>query len=99
MHKKIINFFIYGLGQSINLLSPLIVIPYLIKTCGENGLGKIGISFSFSLILCCIIDYSSNLIGTRDISVNRKNKNYLKQKVTDFYLAKFGITITILLLF
>ena len=58
---KITNFIVYAIGQSINLISPLIVMPYLMNICKENGLGKIGIAFSISLILCCIVDYISCL--------------------------------------
>jgi len=86
--SKIINFFIYGLGQSINLLSPLIVMPYLIKTCYEEGFGKIGISFSICLILSCIIDYSSYLNGTKEIVINRDDSSFLSKRISDIFTYK-----------
>ena len=97
--SKITNFFVYGLGQSINLLSPLIVMPYLIKICQEDGLGKIGIAFSICLILNCIVDYSSYLNGTKEIVINKKNLSFLSQKVSDIYTYKTIICILLLCLF
>ena len=96
---KITNFFIYGLGQSINLLSPLIVIPFLIRVCKEDGLGKIGISFSICLILSGIIDYSSYLNGTKDIVINKKDDSFLSNKITDIYTYKFIIFVILTVLF
>ena len=98
LKKKLITFLIYGFGQSINILSPLLVVPFIIAICGIEGLGKISISFSISLILCCIIDYSSTIIGTRDISIHRSNKEYLKNRISDFYLAKLILTIIVTIL-
>lgn len=96
---KIINFLIYGLGQSINLLSPLIVMPFLIRICKEDGLGKIGISFSICLILNCIIDYSSYLNGTKNIAVNKKDNSFLRKSITDIYTYKFLLFLVIIILF
>lgn len=96
---KIINFLIYGLGQSINLLSPLIVMPFLIRICKEEGLGKIGISFSICLILNCIIDYSSYLNGIKNIAVNKKDNSFLRKSITDIYTYKFLLFLVIIILF
>lgn len=99
MKNKIINFLIYGFGQSINILSPLLVVPFIISICSEEGLGKIGISFSISLILCCIIDYSSTLLGTKEISVHRNEKERIKSSISKFFLAKFIITLFLVVVF
>ena len=39
--QKIKNFIIYGLGQGVNILSPLLITPYLIFVCGLEKLGVI----------------------------------------------------------
>lgn len=95
MKSKIFNFLIYGFGQSINIIGPLLVIPYIISICQEEGLGKIGIAFSVSLILCCIIDYSSGILGTKDVSINRTNTRFLKIKIGEFYAAKTILAIVL----
>lgn len=95
--SKIENFFVYGLGQSVNLVSPLIVMPWLVKICGEEGLGKIGISFAVCLILCSVVDYSSYLNGTREISVQRNNSEFLSQRIAAIYSYKFILLLAILI--
>lgn len=86
--KKITDFLIYGFGQVINIASPLFVMPFLIYKCGEEGLGKVGVGFSFALILNGIIDYGSYINGVKDISINRDNKIILENKVKAIYLSK-----------
>lgn len=87
--KKIRNFFIYGFGQAINLISPLLVIPYIVSICGKDGLGKIGVGFSFALIFNVLIDYGSYINGTKEISINRDNLEILRKKITSIYVMKF----------
>lgn len=97
--KKAYDFSIYGFGQLINLASPLIVIPFLITNCGEEGLGKIGVGFSMALILNAIIDYGSYIIGVREIAINRDNPTILNQKVNAIYGSKFMLLALVLIVF
>ena len=69
-NKKLKDFLIYGFGQAVNLISPLLVIPYLVSICGEEGLGKIGVGFSLALIAIVLVDYGSYINGTKEISIN-----------------------------
>ena len=87
--KKITDFIIYGFGQVINLVSPLLVMPFLILRCGEDGLGRVGVGFSFALIVNGIIDYGSYITGVKDISINRDNAAVLENKAKAIYLSKF----------
>jgi len=87
--KKIKNFFIYGFGQAINLISPLLVIPYIVSICAKDGLGKIGVGFSFALIFNVLIDYGSYINGTKEISINRDNSEILRKKIASIYVMKF----------
>jgi O-antigen/teichoic acid export membrane protein len=96
--KKITDFFIYGFGQVINLISPLLVMPILIYKCGEDGLGKAGVGFSFALILCGIIDYGSYINGVKDISVNREDSHVLEKKLKSIYLSKFLLLVSVFIL-
>lgn len=87
--KKITDFLIYGFGQVINLVSPLFVMPFIIFKCGEEGLGRVGVGFSFALILNGIIDYGSYINGVKEISINRENKKVLENKFKAIYFSKF----------
>jgi O-antigen/teichoic acid export membrane protein len=86
--KKIKDFFIYGLGQAINILSPLLVLPFLINKCGIEAVGKVGVGMSIALILNGIIDYGSYINGVKDISINRNNLAVLEKKFNAIYLSK-----------
>lgn len=86
--KKLNDLIVYGLGQGVNILGPLLVMPHLISVCGERGLGKIGVGFSIALILNGIVDYGSYINGVRDISINRNDRNYVTKKFQDIYASK-----------
>lgn len=96
--KKITDFFIYGLGQVINIVSPLFVMPFLIYKCDEDGLGKVGVGFSLALILNGIIDYGSYIKGVQEISINRDNKAVLEHKFKAIYLSKLILTALVFVL-
>jgi O-antigen/teichoic acid export membrane protein len=96
--KQIKDFIIYGFGQAINLISPLLVIPYIVFICGEEGLGKAGVGFSFALIAIVLVDYGSYINGTKDISINHNENAILEDKFTTIYLAKLMLLTAVLLI-
>jgi len=79
---------VYGFGQGVNILGPLLVMPHIISVCGESGLGKVGVGFSIALILNGIVDYGSYINGVRDISINRGNPEFIRKKFQDIYASK-----------
>lgn len=97
--QKIKDFFIYGLGQAINIVSPLLILPYIIFMCGEEGLGKVGVGMSLALILSGIIDYGSYINGVKDISINRTDKKILEFHFKSIYLSKFILFLSVFLFF
>ena len=97
-NKKLKDFLIYGFGQAVNLISPLLVIPYLVSICGEEGLGKIGVGFSLALIAIVLVDYGSYINGTKEISINIDNNQILEEKFTTIYIAKLIVTVVVLLI-
>jgi len=88
-NNRIKNFVIYGIGQIVNLVSPLLVMPYLISVCEKEGLGKIGVGFSFALVLIVLVDYGSYINGTKEISINRENPEIMRTKIISIYVMKF----------
>lgn len=97
--QKIKDFFIYGLGQAINIVSPLLILPYIIFICGQEGLGKVGAGMSLALILSGIIDYGSYITGVKDISINRTDYKILEYHFKSIYLSKFILLLGVLLFF
>ncbi len=94
---RIKNFLIYGFGQAINLISPLLVLPYLISVCGEEGLGKVGVGYAFALIAIVIVDYGSYINGTREISLNNGDRALIEERFTTIYISKLILVLGVLL--
>ncbi|MEN3323815.1 oligosaccharide flippase family protein [Mariniflexile soesokkakense] len=86
--NKLKDFIIYGFGQVINIASPLLITPYLIYVCGIENLGVIAIGQSFAYILNVIIDYSSYILGVKNISLNRDDNSSLEHIFTTNYYSK-----------
>lgn len=97
--KKIKDFFIYGFGQGINILSPLLIMPFVIANCGQDNFGKIGVGFSLALILNGVIDYGSYINGVKEISINRNNPILLEEKFKAIYFSKFILLLIVLFIF
>lgn len=102
-HKKKRDFFIYGVGQAFNLLSPLIVAPYIVATCREQGFGKVGLGFALSLFLILIVDYAYDIKGMKLAAENRDNPKRLgeilyKTIFTKIVLFTIAMAIAVLLI-
>ena len=62
-----INFFSLTVFQAIELLIPLMAIPFIISKVGAEKFGLISFAFVFSYFFQLIIDFGFNTISTRDI--------------------------------
>lgn len=96
--KKTKDFFIYGFGQAVNIISPLLITPYLIYTCGLENLGIIALGQSFAYILIVLVDYSSYIIGVKDVSINRDTPEVLEKVFNTIYAAKFFLLLLVFLI-
>jgi O-antigen/teichoic acid export membrane protein len=85
---KFRKFFIYGIGQAVNLVSPLLVVPHVLHVVGESGLGKVGVGMSLAYILIVLVDYSSYIKGVREVSLSRYEPTQLRGILAKVYLAK-----------
>ena len=95
------NFFIYGIGQAFNLLSPLVVAPYIISVCSEEGFGKVGLGFAVALFLILIVDYAFEIKGIKQVAENRNDKGALNKILSTVITTKvflFAGTLIIALL-
>ena len=87
--KELRNYIIFGSGQFVNLLAPLLVAPYVISVCGIEQWGKIGAATSAFIILEIFIDFGSKLLGVKEISSNLENKNRIAQYLNVTYAFRF----------
>ena len=94
--KQLNNFLTYGFGQAFNLVTPLLVVPYLVTICGEEGYGKIGVGLAISFFLMVFIDYGSDILGVKEVAINRENKEKLETIFITIYSAKLVLVCLVL---
>lgn len=94
--KQFNNLVIYGIGQGFNLITPLLVVPYIVSICGEEGYGKIGVGMALAFFIMVFIDYGSEIVGVKDVAVNRENKDKLESIFITTYTAKFLLLLAML---
>lgn len=97
-NKQNTNFLVYGIGQGFNLITPILVVPYIVLICGEEGYGKIGVGMALAFFIMVFIDYGSEIVGVKDVAVNRENNNKLENIFITTYTAKFILLLVMLLL-
>jgi O-antigen/teichoic acid export membrane protein len=96
-NKQFNNLIIYGIGQGFNLITPLLVIPYIVSKCGVENYGKASIGMAISFFLMVFVDYGSDIIGVKEVAVNRDNKIQLEEIFITTYTSKFLLLIGTLL--
>lgn len=88
------NFIALSLMQFVNLILPLLTIPYLSKTLGTEMFGLTMFSQAFIQYFMIIVDFGFNLSATKNISVNRDNKS----KVNEIFSSVMILKILLLIL-
>lgn len=89
---------VYGFGQLFNLVTPLLIVPYIVGICGEENFGKVAVGMALSFFLIVFVDYGSDLVGVREVSINRNDNKALQSIVITNYTARFLILVFIVLL-
>lgn len=96
-NKQNSNLVIYGMGQGFNLITPLLVIPYIISICGVENYGKASIGMAISFFIMVFIDYGSDIIGVKEVAVNRENTIALEQTFITTFTAKLILLLAVLI--
>ena len=97
-HQQFQKLGIYGFGQLFNLVTPLLVVPYIVSVCGEENFGKTAVGMAISFFLIVFIDFGPDIIGVREVAVNRENQKELNKIFTTTYTVKAIILIGVLLI-
>lgn len=75
------NFGYLSLLQLASYFFPLITMPYLARTIGAEGFGKIAFAHAIMVWFTAIADWGFNFTATRDVAKNRDDKD----KVSDIF--------------
>lgn len=77
--KNIIKNSIYlYLVHGINLLLPILILPYLLKTLSTESFGKYSFAFAFAQLVILFIDFGFNLSVTKKIAENNTNESLIR---------------------
>jgi len=90
--RLLTNFFSLTSLQAMTYVLPLFTLPYLVRVLGIEKYGLVQFAQSFIIFFNILVDYGFNLSATREIAVNRDNKN----KVTEIFSSVLIIKITLL---
>lgn len=82
------NFISLGALQIISYVIPLISLPYLSRVLGVEKFGLVFFAFSFMAYFIILTDYGFGLSATREIAVNRHNKNNLSNIFNSVIIIK-----------
>lgn len=95
-HQQFQKLSVYGFGQLFNLVTPLLVVPYIISVCGEENFGKTAVGMAIAFFLIVFIDFGSDIIGVREVAVNRDHPEVLNKIFTTTYVVKAIILLIVL---
>lgn len=98
------NFISLSALQFFNYLFPVITLPYVVRVLGPDKYGLVNFAAAFVAYFISITDYGFNLSATRQISVNREdkekiNKIFLSVMVSKIILAIISSLVFLILIF
>jgi O-antigen/teichoic acid export membrane protein len=97
-NKQFHKLSVYGFGQLFNLVTPLLIVPYIVEVCGEENFGKSAVGMAIVFFLIVFVDYGSDIIGVREISINRDNHTKREKIFLTTYVVKFLILILVMII-
>lgn len=98
-HSNLIeNFFSLSTLNLINKVFPLLIFPYLVRTLGIEKFGLISFAMAFFMYFNVVVEYGFNLVGTKEISVNKNNQSILNKIYFSIIGAKIILLIIVVIL-
>ena len=86
------NFFSLSMLQGVNMLLPLITLPYLVRVLGVENYGLISLSLAIIMLFNIVVGFGFELSATKDISINKSDVD----RISEIFSAVISIKIIIL---
>ena len=81
--KLLSNFFSLSALQGVNMILPLISLPYIIRVLGVENFGLINFALSIIMYFDILVSFGFELSATREISIHRDNS----KKVSEIFFS------------
>ncbi len=95
LNKQTQNLLVYGLGQGFNLVTPLLVVPFIVSKCGVANFGKVSIAMAILFFLMVFIDFGSDIIGVKEVAIHRANLKQLEKIFITTFTTKLVLLIVV----
>lgn len=85
--------------QAANILLPLVLLPYLVRTLGTEKYGLILLAQAFCTILYVFVEFGFNLSATRRISIAKNDDKHKAQLFSAVMVVKLLLVIIVALIY
>ncbi len=82
------NFFSLSALQGVNMLLPLITLPYLVRVLGVEGFGLVSFSLSIIMFFVIFVSFGFELSATREISTNKNDPSKISEIFSSVMIIK-----------
>lgn len=97
------NFFSLSSLKAVDLLLPLITLPYLVRVLGIDNYGILAFASAIIAYFSIFVEYGFNTTATRSVSINRNNKDMLEEIFSSVMIIKsflmfFGLILLLIII-
>ncbi|MBU2900557.1 oligosaccharide flippase family protein [Maribacter dokdonensis] len=82
------NFGYLTVIQLFNLIFPIIIYPYIIKTVGTENYGLVLFAQSIIIYFSLVVNFGFTVYGTNEVSTSNNNKANLSRIITDILMIQ-----------